>query len=63
MDVGSAEHCTFDLLRHEKLEVGVDEAELEALKKDAREKIEAAVAFAEVSPEPDVSAIMEGVYA
>lgn len=42
---------------------GVDEAELEALKKDAREKIEAAVAFAEASPEPDISAIMEGVYA
>lgn len=43
--------------------LGMDEAELEAMKKDAREKIEAAVDFAEASPEPDISTIMEGVYA
>ncbi len=36
---------------------------LAALQQEARERIEQAVAFAEASPEPDVSTIMEGVYA
>ncbi|MBX7215155.1 MAG: thiamine pyrophosphate-dependent dehydrogenase E1 component subunit alpha [Thermoflexales bacterium] len=43
--------------------LGYDEARLEALRKDVQAEIEAAVSFAESSPEPEVSAILEGVYA
>jgi len=43
--------------------LGVDDAALAAIKEEARMKIEAAVAFAEASPEPGVDTIMEGVYA
>ena len=43
--------------------LGVDDAALAAIKEEARMKIEAAVAFAEASPEPSIDTIMEGVYA
>lgn len=43
--------------------LGLTEAELEAARKDAQQVIDAAVVFAENSPEPDVAAVMEGVYA
>lgn len=42
---------------------GLGAAELEELRAEARRQIAAAVAFAEASPEPDVSTILEGVYA
>lgn len=41
----------------------LDEAEAGALRKRACAAVEAAVAFAEASPEPDVATLMEGVYA
>ncbi|MEZ4518110.1 MAG: thiamine pyrophosphate-dependent dehydrogenase E1 component subunit alpha [Chloroflexota bacterium] len=41
----------------------MDEAAVAALRQAAADRIETAVAFAEASPEPDVSTIMEGVYA
>jgi pyruvate dehydrogenase E1 component alpha subunit len=40
-----------------------DEAELERIEKQAREDIEAAVAFAESAGEPDVNDIVNDVYA
>ncbi len=43
--------------------LGLDEAGLEAQRQEAAARIEAAVAFAEASPEPDPSDIHEGVYA
>ena len=43
--------------------LGLTEAELEAARKDAQQVIDAAVVFAENSPEPDLAAVMEGVYA
>jgi pyruvate dehydrogenase E1 component alpha subunit len=43
--------------------LGYSEAESAAMQAEAVEQIEEAVAFAEASPEPEVSAIMEGVYA
>ncbi len=41
----------------------LDEDGLEAIRQRAAQRIEDAVAFSENSPEPDVSTIMEGVYA
>ncbi|MCS6907612.1 MAG: thiamine pyrophosphate-dependent dehydrogenase E1 component subunit alpha [Anaerolineales bacterium] len=43
--------------------IKMDEAEYEEIFKKAQATIEEAVAFANASPEPDVSTIMEGVYA
>ncbi len=43
--------------------LGLTEAQLEAARVDAQRVIDAAVVFAENSPEPDVAAVMEGVYA
>ena len=43
--------------------IGLSDAELEDSMAQARAEIEAAVAFAEASPEPDVNTILEGVYA
>ncbi len=43
--------------------LGLTDAQLEAARKDAQQVIDAAVVFAENSPEPDVAAVMEGVYA
>ncbi len=43
--------------------LGLDSAELERIRQEAAKQIEDAVAFAEASPEPDVSRIAEGVYA
>jgi pyruvate dehydrogenase E1 component alpha subunit len=43
--------------------LGLTEAQLEAARMDAQQVIDAAVVFAENSPEPDVAAVMEGVYA
>lgn len=43
--------------------LGLDGVELERIRQEAAKQIEDAVAFAEASPEPDVSRIAEGVYA
>ena len=43
--------------------LGMNEAVLDAARASAVKEIDAAVAFAEASPEPDLSAILEGVYA
>ncbi len=43
--------------------LGLADAELETARKDAQQVIDAAVVFAENSPEPDLAAVMEGVYA
>ncbi len=43
--------------------LGLSEAEQAELAQRARAQIEEAVAFAQASPEPDLSTIMEGVYA
>ncbi|MCX8026086.1 MAG: thiamine pyrophosphate-dependent enzyme, partial [Thermanaerothrix sp.] len=43
--------------------LGLSEEELNRYTEDAKARIEAAVAFAQASPEPDVSTILEGVYA
>jgi pyruvate dehydrogenase E1 component alpha subunit len=45
------------------LEAGVAASELEALDREARERVAAAVAFAEADPEPDVSELAAGMYA
>ncbi|NDJ76869.1 MAG: thiamine pyrophosphate-dependent dehydrogenase E1 component subunit alpha [Chloroflexi bacterium] len=46
------------------IEAGMlSEAEFEAVQQRAAQQIEAAVAFSDASPEPDVSTILEGVYA
>jgi pyruvate dehydrogenase E1 component alpha subunit len=42
---------------------GLTEAESEAARAEARQQIEAAVAYAEASPEPEVAGLLEGVYA
>jgi pyruvate dehydrogenase E1 component alpha subunit len=43
--------------------IGVDDKEMEAIKERVKQDIQKAVEFAENSPEPDVSTILEGVYA
>jgi len=43
--------------------LGLDDAEVERLRKEAQDIIEQAVAFAEASPEPSIDTILEGVYA
>jgi TPP-dependent pyruvate/acetoin dehydrogenase alpha subunit len=43
--------------------LGLSEEERQARQAEARQRIEAAVQFADASPEPDVAAIEEGVYA
>ncbi len=43
--------------------LGLDDTAVETLRAEAQAQIEAAVAFAEASPEPELSTIMEGVYA
>ncbi len=43
--------------------LGLSDAEREAMRQAAVDRINAAVAFAEASPEPDVRTIMDGVYA
>lgn len=43
--------------------IGVDDKELEEIRNRAKQDIQKAVEFAEASPEPDVSTILEGVYA
>ena len=43
--------------------VGLGEADLETMRAAAARQIEEAVAYAEASPEPDVSTLLEGVYA
>lgn len=43
--------------------LGVDEAGLKEIETKAKEEIRKAVEFAENSPEPDVSTILEGIYA
>jgi pyruvate dehydrogenase E1 component alpha subunit len=41
----------------------VDDKEMEKIKEQVKQDIQKAVEFAEASPEPDVSTILEGVYA
>jgi TPP-dependent pyruvate/acetoin dehydrogenase alpha subunit len=41
----------------------LQESEVESLRQEGYQRVEAAVAFAGASPEPDVATIMEGVYA
>jgi TPP-dependent pyruvate/acetoin dehydrogenase alpha subunit len=41
----------------------LDDIRLEAMRAKAAAEIDAAVEFAEASPEPDLNAVMEGVYA
>ncbi len=43
--------------------LGLTDTQLEAARVDAQRVIDAAVVFAENSPEPDVAAVMEGLYA
>lgn len=43
--------------------LAVADAELDSLRQQATQRIDEAVAFAEASPEPSVSTILEGVYA
>ena len=43
--------------------IGVDDKEMDKIRKKVKEDIQKAVEFAENSPEPDVSTILEGVYA
>jgi len=43
--------------------IGIKEKEMEQIEKKAEEEIAAAVEFAENSPEPEISTIMEGIYA
>jgi pyruvate dehydrogenase E1 component alpha subunit len=42
---------------------GVTDAELEAIEQDVRELIDAGVAEAEASPQPDAATVLDGVYA
>ncbi|HQV68367.1 MAG TPA: thiamine pyrophosphate-dependent dehydrogenase E1 component subunit alpha [Thermoflexales bacterium] len=44
-------------------ELGWSDAQVEDARAEANKRIDAAVAFAEASPEPDVKDVMEGVYA
>ncbi|MCS6993327.1 MAG: thiamine pyrophosphate-dependent dehydrogenase E1 component subunit alpha [Anaerolineales bacterium] len=57
------EWMTKDPIRRFAAHIGLQEAALEERRKQAREKIQAAVAFAEASPEPLLETIEEGVYA
>jgi pyruvate dehydrogenase E1 component alpha subunit len=41
----------------------LDEDMLKAMRDEAEQKVDQALAFAEASPEPDIATIMEGVYA
>ena len=41
----------------------VSQADVEALEKEAGERVAEAVRFSEVSPEPDPAGVLEGVYA
>jgi len=43
--------------------LGVNEAQMKEIQAQAKEDIRKAVEFAEASPEPDVSTILEGIYA
>jgi pyruvate dehydrogenase E1 component alpha subunit len=43
--------------------IGIKEKEMEQIEKKAEEEIAAAVEFAENSPEPEISTILEGIYA
>lgn len=43
--------------------VGMDDAQVQALQQQVAQEIDQAVEFAESSPEPDLSTILEGVYA
>ncbi|MBP7690879.1 MAG: thiamine pyrophosphate-dependent dehydrogenase E1 component subunit alpha [Anaerolineales bacterium] len=43
--------------------IELSDTELEAMRQAANQRVEAAVAFAEASPEPTVASILEGVYA
>ena len=43
--------------------IGVTDKEMEKIKKQVKQDIQAAVEYAENSPEPDLSTILEGVYA
>jgi pyruvate dehydrogenase E1 component alpha subunit len=52
-----------DPVPHFAAMLAVDDAELDAIRQEAAKRIAEAVAFAESSPEPDVSTIGEGVYA
>lgn len=58
------EKCPIEHFRASLMGEGVlSEEEADTLEKDAYARIEAAVEFAEESPEPDLSTIEEGVYA
>ncbi len=52
-----------DPIKRFAAKLDVDEAGLKDIEKKAKEEIRKAVAFAESSPEPDVSTILEGIYA
>jgi pyruvate dehydrogenase E1 component alpha subunit len=52
-----------DPIPHFAKESGISDSELDAIRQEAVKQIEAAVTFAESSPEPDVRSIYEGVYA
>lgn len=52
-----------DPIRRYASALGMSEADVEALRARARAEIDAAVTFAEASPEPDPASVMEGVYA
>jgi TPP-dependent pyruvate/acetoin dehydrogenase alpha subunit len=52
-----------DPLKRFATKLGVDEAGLKELQTKAKEEIRKAVEYAESSPEPDVSTILEGIYA
>lgn len=52
-----------DPIRRYAQALALDDQELENLRAQARERIEQALAFAESSPEPEVSTILEGIYA
>jgi pyruvate dehydrogenase E1 component alpha subunit len=52
-----------DPIRRWAAKMGLSDDQLEQLKQQANQQIEASVAFAEASPEPRVESVMEGVYA
>ena len=51
------------LLEKRLVELGVEEARLEEIRTEARARVDAAVKFAEESPEPDLSELTTDVYA
>jgi pyruvate dehydrogenase E1 component alpha subunit len=58
------EKCPIKRFRYHLLEVGVlTEEEVDRMKGEAYEAIDAAVEFSEASPDPDLETIEEGVYA